>query len=169
MALFSFGAAAAGTVTGLTGAKNHRRLHRPGTVAANAARPHSPRLQHSLTQTYPRSRNLLHTHPRPMRRRGRQPVATAGGAWVGRSEGQTWDAPSADPRLAAAAPWNPACGRNPLSAAGRPKILSRGGPLLLLLPRGKSRAASGHLAPLVWGREKRNRATTPDEWESEVV
>ena len=33
-------------------------------------------------QSYPRPANRLHTHPRPMRMRGRQPVATAGGAQV---------------------------------------------------------------------------------------
>ena len=43
----------------------------------------------TFRQTYPRSPNLPHTHPRPMRMRGRQPVATAGGVWVGRLKGQT--------------------------------------------------------------------------------
>jgi hypothetical protein len=50
---------------------------------------HSPRLQHLLPQSYPHSSNWAHTHPRPMRMRGRLPVATVGGVWVGRSEGQT--------------------------------------------------------------------------------
>ena len=62
-------------------------VERVGPMTARGTRyrssnPYSPRPQHSLTQTYPRLPNLAHTHPRPMRMRGRQPVATAGGAQV---------------------------------------------------------------------------------------
>ena len=66
-------------------------------------------------------------------------------------------------RLAAAAPWNPACGRNPPSAAGRPKTRSRGGPLPLLLTLRQVPRGFRPPRPLVRGAEKSERANWRDE------
>jgi hypothetical protein len=62
------------------GSRPHHQGRELGRINSVPARPHSPRPQHPFPQTYPRLPNLAHTHARPMRMRGRQPVATAGGA-----------------------------------------------------------------------------------------